>query len=93
MKATRFQAPLLSGHKGGAVEVPFDPSAKWQTPSQQIRPGRRGHCASATLHGVKFDSAIVVRSRRFWLLIDDSVIAAAKVQIGDVVNVAVAPLK
>ena len=37
--------------------------------------------------------AIVVRSRRFWLLIDDSVIAAAKVQIGDVVNVAVAPLK
>ncbi len=93
MKATQFQAPLLSGHKGAAVEVPFDPSAKWQTPSQQIRPGRRGYFASATLDGKKFDSAIVARSRRFWLLVDESVVAAAKVQIGDIVNVTVAPSK
>jgi hypothetical protein len=25
MKKVRFKAELLAGHKGGAVEVPFDP--------------------------------------------------------------------
>ena len=93
MKAIRFQAPLLSGHKGAAVEVPFDPGKKWEAPSQQLRPGRRGHIASATLDGIKFDSAIVARSRRFWLLVDESVIVAAKTRIGEIVDVTVAPAK
>ena len=93
MKAVRFNAPILAGHKGAAVEVPFDPNTSWETAPQQIRPGRRGHPAQATLNGTKFDSAIVARSRRFWLLVDDDVLAAAKAQVGEIVNVTVAPLK
>ena len=91
MKATRFQAEVVSGHKGAAVEVPFDPNAAWETPSQQIRPGRRGHPARATLNGTRFDCVIVARSRRFWLLVEDRVLAAAKAQLGEVVNITVAP--
>ena len=93
MKAIRFDAQILSGHKGAAVEVPFDPGTTWETPSQQLRPGRRGHLARATLNGAKFDSAIVARSRRFWLLVDDDVLTAAKAEVGEIVNVTVAPLK
>jgi hypothetical protein len=93
MRATRFQAEVVFGHKGTAVEVPFDPSVKWRTPSQQIRPGRRGHLARATLNGTKFDSAIVARSRRFWLLLEDRVLVAAEAQVGEVVTVTVAPFK
>jgi Domain of unknown function (DUF1905) len=93
MKAIRFNAPILSGHKSAAVEVPFDPGTKWQTSAQQLQPGRRGHLAHATLNGAKFDSAIVARSRRFWLLVDDAVLTAAKAEVGEIVDVTVAPLK
>lgn len=93
MKTIRFNAPILSGHKGAAVEVPFDPGKQWQSQPQQLRPGRRGHLAHATLNGAKFDSAIVARSRRFWLLVDDEVLTAAKARVGEIVNVTVAPSK
>jgi hypothetical protein len=93
IRVSRFQAEVVSGHKGAAVEVPFDPSVKWGSTPQQIRPGRRGHLAHGTLNGTKFDSAIVSRSRRFWLLLDDRVLVAAAAQLGEVVNVTVAPFK
>ena len=93
MRATRFQAEVVSGHKGAAVEVPFDPNVKWGKPSQQIRPGRRAHLARATLNGTKFDSAIMARSRRCWLLVEDRVLAAAEAQVGEIVTVTVVPCK
>lgn len=93
MKAARFSAQVMSGHKQAAVEVPFDPGTKWEVASRQIRPGRRGYLARATINETKFDSAIVARSRRFWLLIEDHVLVTAKVQVDEVVIVTVAPLK
>jgi SOS-response transcriptional repressor LexA len=43
------------------------------------------------LNGTAFESAIVPRSRAFWLLLDDSVLGAAGVSVGDTVRVAVEP--
>ena len=45
-----------------------------------------------TVNGVPFQDAIVPRSRRFWLLVADSVMADAGVEAGDRVQVTVAPL-
>jgi hypothetical protein len=47
MRAARFNTPLLDGHRGAAVEVPFDPSERWQMQRQQIRSGRRSHPSSS----------------------------------------------
>jgi len=68
-----FDAVLQSGHKQCAVEVPFDPAEAWALSAQPLWPGRRGYRVSASCDGIEFDSAVVRRSRRFWLLIDDDV--------------------
>jgi hypothetical protein len=80
----RFTATLLAGHKGLAVEVPFVP----ETPSLPLAPGRRGHPARGTINGVKFESAVVPRSKRYWLLIDGELAARANAAEGDEVKVA-----
>ena len=76
----RFKGTVLAGHKGLAVEVPFEPA----TPARPLAPGRRGHPARGTVNGAKFESAVVPRSRRYWLLLDDEL----GVREGDEVNVA-----
>jgi hypothetical protein len=91
MSAKRFRSKVLSGHKGAAVEVPFDPAKAWASRPQRIRPGRRGHSVTATLNGIRFESYIVSRSRRFWLLIEANALRAAKASIGDIVNIEVSP--
>ena len=87
-----FRAVLLEGHKGCAVEVPFDPAERWHAVAGPIWRGRRGHRVQGTVDGVPFQDAIVPRSRRFWLLVADSVMADAGVAAGDRVEVTVAPL-
>ena len=84
----RFTATLLAGHKGLAVEVPFTPD----TPAHPLAPGRKGHPARGTINGVTFASAVVPRSKRYWLLIDDDLAARAGVGEGDEVRVAMEPL-
>ena len=90
-KGDRFEAELLSGHKGAAVEVPFDPAARWAVDAVPLWRGRRGFPVEAVLDGVPFASAIVPRMRRHFLLVDDEVCARARARIGAVVKVAVRP--
>lgn len=75
----RFKGTVLAGHKGLAVEVPFEPN----TPARPLWPGRKGHPARGTVNGMKFESAVVPRVRRYWLLLDDEL----GLREGDEVNV------
>ena len=86
-----FEGELLAGHKGAAVEVPFDPAEKWAINPRPLWPGRRGHTVQARLGGVSFGSCIVPRSRKFWLLIDEDDQAKAGVIIGERVRITVGP--
>jgi hypothetical protein len=90
-KGDRFQAELLSGHKGGAVEVPFDPATRWSVSAVPLWRGRRGFPVEAVIDGVPFVSAIVPRMRRHFLLVDDEVCSRAKARIGAKVTITVRP--
>jgi hypothetical protein len=68
----RFKATLADGHKGLAVEVPFDPGRKE---------------VSGMLNGIPFDSTIVRRAKKFWLLVEGDLAAAARIGEGDEVDV------
>ena len=93
MRAARFTAILLDGHKGTAVEVPFDPAERWGSQTQTLRKGRKGHCVRGTLDGVEIESAVVARSRRWFLLVDEAIRRDAGVTVGDRVVVSIAPVK
>ncbi len=82
---------MLSGHKESAVEVPFDPSEEWQTDPQPLWRGRRGHPVRARIKGVSFESAIVARQKKFYLLIDSDAAMSAGISLGGLVEVAVEP--
>lgn len=91
-KKQRFKALLLLGHKGAAVEVPFDPAKQWAIGARPLEPGRRGHTVRGELNGVSFGGCIVPRSRKFWMLVDEDVQRKAGVSVGDTVRVTVEPL-
>ncbi|MEP6633236.1 MAG: DUF1905 domain-containing protein [Luteimonas sp.] len=86
-----FDAVLQSGHKQHACEVPFDPAEIWKTAAAPLWHGRRGHRVRATCNGLAFDSAIVARSRRFWLLVEDDVRARAGWEAGEPLRVELVP--
>ena len=91
MKKKRFKAEILSGHKEDAIEVPFDPMELWGIPAQMLWRGRRGHSVNATVNGFSFESSIVPRQKRFYLLIDAEAAKAARVSAGAVVQVVLEP--
>ena len=86
-----FEAVLRSGHKQCALEVPFDPAQAWRQDARPLWPGRHGHRVHASCDGVDFDSAVVARSRRFWLLVDEEVRCLAGWQEGSRLRVTLAP--
>jgi Domain of unknown function (DUF1905) len=86
-----FDAVLHTGHKQCAVEVPFDPAEAWALSAQPLWPGRRGYRVRASCEGVDFDSAVVSRSRRFWLLIDDDIRRTAGWREGGELHFSLAP--
>jgi len=90
-KKKKFKAKLLAGHKEDAVEVPFDPATEWGIPAKSLRRGRRGHSVNATVNGFSFESSIVPRQKKFYLLIDAEAKKAAGGSSGVVVQVAVEP--
>jgi hypothetical protein len=92
MKIKKFKAELLLGHKGAAVEVPFDPAKLWAISARPLWPGRRGRSVRGEVNGVSFESCIVPRSRKFWMLVDEEVQKKAGVSVGDTVRVSVEPL-
>lgn len=91
MQPEIFQAVLLGGHKENAVKVPFDPGSRWNVAAQPLRPGRRGFPVRASLNGKAFDSAIVPRSRKFWLLVPGEISESAGVSVGGSGVFSVAP--
>ena len=90
-KAERFSSVVLAGHKGFGFEVPFDPAERWGRPAVRLRPGRRGHPVSGTINGKAFESAVVGRSRRFFVLVTDAMAKAARLREGSTVRVALRP--
>jgi len=91
MKAERISGVVLSGHKGDAVEVPFDPSAKWGVAAQAIGPGRRGYRVACRVGAARFDSCVVARSKKFWLLLPADVEDELSIKTGDTVSLSLAP--
>jgi len=91
MKMQSFDGTVLAGHKENAVEVPFDPGALWGLTPVQIRPGRRGYAVIGEVNGYRFESHVVARSKKFWLLLPAGVVAGAKVGVGQTVTVKLQP--
>ena len=91
MQKKKFKAAVLSGHKEDAVEVPFDPVKEWGIAPKPLWRGRRGHFVNATVNGFSFESAIVPRQKKFYMLIDAEAAKSAGVSEGRVVEVAVEP--
>ena len=89
--AHRFEGELVLGHKGAAVEVPFDPAERWGIAAQPLWHGRRGHVVDGRLNGKPFTSSVVPRMKRFWVLVDEKLMNAANVAVGDIVEVAIEP--
>jgi hypothetical protein len=92
MKNTKFKGELQSGHQEDAVEVPFDPAETWGIPPKQLWRGRRGHRVVSTVNGISFETFIVPRQQRFFMLVDEDIEQEAGVAVGDIVTVTVAPM-
>jgi Domain of unknown function (DUF1905) len=91
MKQAHFEGEVVSGHKGAAVRVPFDPAERWGIKSISIVPGRRGHEVKGTLAGTPIQSYVVARSRRFWLMVNADCLHTAGVTIGETVAIRLEP--
>lgn len=92
MPTARFDAVLHAGHKDNAAEVPFDPGERWAIAAQALRPGRRGFRVHASFKDIGFETAIVARSCKFWLLVPADVAQAAGISVGESIPFAVSPL-
>ena len=92
MKKQTFKAEVLSGHKGCAVQVPFDPEELWHSRAVAIFPGRRGHQVRGTVNGTTFESALVARAKKHFLLLDAATLYAARASVGDTVDVSLEPM-
>jgi hypothetical protein len=92
MKKRKFKAELQSGHQEDAVEVPFDPAETWGLAPVRLWRGRKGHAVLATLNGVSFETFIVARQRRCFMLVDEDIKQQAGVAVGDIVDITVAPV-
>ena len=92
MKPTeRFEAVVLAGHKGLAFELPFSPSERWGAAQERLRPGRRGWRVKGSVNEVPFESVVVPRSKRFWVLVSDEMRRACRLRAGSSVKVSVGP--
>jgi hypothetical protein len=86
-----FTGELLSGHKQDAVEVPFDPSSEWDLEPQPLWRGRRGFPVRARIKGRAFESSIVPRQKKFYLLIEPEIVKSEGLVLGSRVRVTVEP--
>jgi Domain of unknown function (DUF1905) len=91
MKRITTEGALLTGQKGPAIAVPFDPSQEWGTREEPLGPDRQGHPVEVDLNGVRFRSAIVSRMSRFFVLVDEAMARRAGAEVGDKVKVTVWP--
>jgi hypothetical protein len=92
MKPEQLNGELLEGHTGAAVEVPFDPAVQWAISAMPLWRGRHGHHVHGILNGVRFKSVVVPRARKFFVLVDESLQEAARVAVGDTVEITLMPI-
>src|SRR5450755_1431767 len=93
MADANFTAVLVEGHKGAAFEVPFDPAERWDIAPVRLWAGRHGHRVAGSVNRIAFESAIVPRLRRFWVLIDEDVREQAKLEAGGTATIALRPIR
>jgi hypothetical protein len=91
MTKVRFTGEVLGGHKQAAVQVPFDPAQQWGIAPVAIRRGRRGHKVRGTIDGASFDSFVVPRSKKFWVVLEPDHLKTAGVAVGDSVKISLEP--
>ena len=91
-KQQRFKAEILTGHKGDAVVVPFNPARVWDAKAAEVpRPWRLGYLVLGTLNGCPFEGWIGFRWGRFFMLVPEELQGAAGVSVGDEVRIVVGP--
>jgi hypothetical protein len=91
-KTVRFESEVLDGHKGLAFELPFSPPTRWGLSEVALRPARRGYRVQGSVNAVRFESVVVPRAKRFWLLVTDEMKKAGRLRAGSSVRVSVGPL-
>jgi hypothetical protein len=87
----RIRGLVLEGHKDAAVEVPFDPAERFGIEAAALRRGRRGHRVHVRAGDRKFESEVVPRSKRFWLVLPASVLAELNLMPGDAIELSIEP--
>ena len=88
-----FTGELLSGHKQNALEVPFDPAAEWHVQPQALWRGRRGFRVKARVRNHTFESSIVPRQKRFYLLIEREVVESTGLVVGGRIRITIEPAR
>lgn len=92
MERARIVGVVLPGHKGAAIEVPFDPAKRFGLEPGALRPGRRGHRVRVFRGSVHFETEIVPRSKRFWLFLPEAALSALRAAEGDRVELLLEPI-
>ena len=92
MAKSRVSGVVLAGHKEAAIEVPFDPAGRFRVEAAALRAGRRGHRVRATFRMVSFETEIVPRSKRFWLVLPETALADLGAAEGDRIELEVEPI-
>ncbi|MBS2021139.1 MAG: hypothetical protein JST92_01925 [Deltaproteobacteria bacterium] len=85
------RAKVLNGHKGCAAMLPFEPEKVWLTKAAPIAPGRRGHAVRGTINRKRFESFVVGRSKKHFVLLDEATLKSARAKEGDLVNLSLEP--
>jgi hypothetical protein len=87
-----FEAELIQGHKGvTAVIVPFDPEEGWSQKPVRLAERRHGWLVTGTVNDVRFDGYIGERWGRFFITIEAELRAAAKIAVGDKLQLVIQP--
>ena len=92
-KTERFSSTVLDGHKGLAFEIPFSPASRWGLSDTKLWPGRRGYHVRGTANKARFESVVVSRARRFFVLVSDEMREACRLREGSRVKVSLAPVE
>ena len=92
MKPKSFKGVVQLGHKGCAVEIAFDPDKIWGVrPTETVYQRVKGVPVSGRLNRTAFDSWIIARWGKRFVLLSDDHLMAARVRPGDEVRIEVAP--
>ncbi len=88
----KFRAVVQDGHKGCAVEVPFDPREVWgELPTEIVYQRVRGIRVQGKLDRASFESWIIHRWGKFFLLVNGDVLERASSAAGEVASISLSP--